>query len=138
MRQTCLFGDVLEGSVAHVAEQDVAPACGSHEQIEATVVVIVDEGGSHANAREHAHAGLFRDIFEGAVALVAVEGTGPELVDEIDIVQAVAIEIADRDAAAVVVEVDLESLSLFVAEELHLPGDADLGGALAKTLRHRG
>ncbi len=55
-----------------------------------------------------------------------------ELVAKVDIVVAIAVEVADRHAAAVVVEIDLERLALFVGQEVHPPGDADLRGAFQK------
>src|SRR5262249_46338491 len=40
-----LFSDVREGSIAHIAEQDVAAARTRYEQIEQPIVVVVDESG---------------------------------------------------------------------------------------------
>ncbi len=128
-----LAGDVFEGAVAAVAKEDVAAARAGDEQVLASVVFIIGPRGAHADAVAEADAGLLRHILEGAVALVAIEDVTAQLVAEVNVVLAVAVEVADRDAAAVVVEVDLELRALLAGQEVHPPGDPRGLSFLAET-----
>src|SRR5262249_46625913 len=69
---------------------------------------------------------------EGAVALVAIQAIAAKLIAEIDVVEAVAVEVADRHAAAVVVKIDLEGLALLVGQEGHAKVEAHLRGTFAE------
>jgi hypothetical protein len=137
MGQPGLGRDVGEGAIAVVAEEHVAAARARHVQVRLAVVVVVHPGRGHADAVAQRHAGLGGDLLEGAVPLVAVQGIRVQLVAEVNIVQAVAVEVADRNAAAVVVEVDLERLALLVGEEAHPPRQPHFRGALAGQLGSR-
>src|SRR5205823_6490251 len=110
---------------ALVAEQHVAAARAGDEQIELAVVVVIDPGRADADAIAQADASLLGDVLEGPVALVAEEGALAELVAEEDVVVPVAVEVADGQAATVVVEVDLEGFALLVREEVHAEVEAD-------------
>ena len=131
--QAGLLGDVGEGAVAVVAEQDVAAARAGHEQVLVAVVVVVGEGGGHADAVAQADAGLARSRPRRCRRPCCGTGrSGPSWLTEVDVVVAVAVEVADGDAAAVVVEVDLELLALLVGQEVHAEVDAGFLGPLAE------
>src|SRR5437660_1069234 len=133
--QSDLFRDVLERAISSVAEQDVGGPRAAHEEVLAAVVVIVDECGRGADAVAEGDAGLFGDVLERPVALVAVQDIGTELVDEIDVVVPVAVVVADGNPAAVIVEVDLEGLALLAGQEAHSPRQAGLLGDVPEVLR---
>ncbi len=114
---------VLEGAVALVAEEEVAAAGAGDVQVLPAVVPRVGKDGGGADAVPHGDTGLVSHVGEGAVAVVAVQGIGPELVGEIDVVVTVAVEVGDGQAAAVVVQVAPELLPLLPRKEPHLEGD---------------
>src|SRR4051794_25490282 len=119
MGQAGLLGDILELASAQVAEQDVTAAGGGDEQVESAIVIVVGPGGGHADAVAQADAGPVGDVLEGAIALVAEKLVGAQLIEKINVVVAVAVEVADGHAAAVVVQVRLEVLPLFAGQEVH-------------------
>src|SRR5262245_13649075 len=98
-----LFGHIREGAVAVVAEEDVSAAGTGDVEVGMAVIIVLAPGGRNTDAVPEPHAGLFCHVFEGAIALVAVQGTTPKLIDEVDVVEAVAVEIGHGQAAAVVV-----------------------------------
>jgi hypothetical protein len=114
-------GDIFEGAIASVSEEDVGFArigegarVGSgvlirglvrgvgqviaHEKVKPTVVVDVDEDGSDASAGM-ADAGLGGDVFEGAVAPVPIQGI-PADIDDVQVRVSVVIEVAGHRRAA--------------------------------------
>src|SRR5262249_28452130 len=135
VRESGLRGDVFEGAVALVAEEDVAAARAGDEEVEVAVVVVIHEGGGDAHAIAEADAGFVGDFLEGAVAVIAAQGVAAELIAEIDVVVAVAVEIADRQTATVIVKVDLEGFALLIGQERHAELQADLVGAFTKRMR---
>ena len=141
-------GDVLERAVAAVVEQHVAAPRAGHEQRLPAGVVVVGEGGPDADAVAKAHARLGGDVGEGAVAVVAEQGVGPQLVAEVDgvpadlvqkvdVFAAVVVVIADREAGAVIVEIDVEGLALFFGQEMHPERDSRFARAFLKSLAGR-
>ena len=104
MRSTpaCLR-DILEMPVAVVLKQNVAAADRGDEQILVAVVVDIRERRGHADAAGQSDAGFLRDVPELATAQVFPEFVAAELIHEIDVVQAIAIDVRDRDAVAMVV-----------------------------------
>src|SRR5262249_22074521 len=102
--QAGLLGGLLEGAVALVAVKEIAAPGAGDIQVLPTVVPGVGKDGGHADAVAHADAGLLRHVGEGAVLVVAVQGVAAKLVGEVDVVVAVAVEVGDGDAAAVVVQ----------------------------------
>src|SRR5262249_36382655 len=116
--------DVGEGAVAVVVKEDVAAAGAGDVEIGIAVVVVISEGGADADAVAERDAGLVGDIDERAVSLVLVELVGTELIEQIDVFVTVVVEIADRETAAVIIEVDLELLSLLVRKEVHVESEA--------------
>ncbi len=120
----------------------VAMAHGGDEEVRRAVVVDVDEGGGDADLVLHGHAGFGGDVLELAVAEVLPELVLAELGDEVDVEQAVAVDVRHGDAVAVVVVHRLVGaaavVGLLVAEgdaalglpvgELEFMEDADLAG----------
>ena len=95
---TGLRRDVRELAVAVVLEQDVALSDRGHEEIGIAVVVDVREGGADAGAVSDADARAVRDVLEAAAAQIAIEPVLADLIDEVQIQQAVAIDVRDGDA----------------------------------------
>src|SRR6185369_15991600 len=117
--------DILESAIPAIVEQDVAAASGGDEQILEAIVVVIGKrtGDRHATVDTDARFGGY--ILESAVALVAIERIGPVLIEEVDVIAAVVVEVADGEARSVVVKVDPESLlALFVGQVVHLEVDS--------------
>jgi hypothetical protein len=109
-----LFGDVRESTVAVVVVKDVRPVV-EHVEVHVAVVIVIRRRASGAEGLV-AHAGGFRDVGELAlpVVLIKVVGQlvakiaplavadtlGPGAIDEVDILEAVAIVVEDADAGA--------------------------------------
>ncbi len=95
--------------------------------IEVLIAVVVDvrEGGRDRDAVAQPDAGGVGDVLEGAVAEVLVEGGLAELVDEVDVGQAVAVDVGRDDAVAVIVMGGLVGLA-GVVDDVVRPGDAAL------------
>jgi hypothetical protein len=125
-------GQVGEGAVAVVVEEHVAAARAGDEEVLVAVVVVVGKGGGHAHAVPEGHAGLVGHVLEGAIPLVAKERAGAQLIAEEDVVVAVAVVVPDGHAAAVVVQVDLEGLSLLAGQEGHAEVESRFPGPLEK------
>ena len=133
--QTRFLRNLLELAVAKILEEHVAAAGAGDEEVLAAVVVVIGPGGGDADAVAQADAGPLGHVLEGAVAFVFVEGALAELVAKEDIVVAVAVEIADRHAAAVIVQVRLELLPLLAGQKIHAKGNSRFLGALLETGR---
>ena len=121
-----LLRDVPEASVPVVLEQHVAAAHRRDEEILIAVVVHVGERRRHADSAGERDARLFRDRREPAAAGVLPELVAADLVDEVDVGQAVAVDVGDREARAVVV---VHGLVVFagVLDDAVDEGDAALG-----------
>ena len=112
--------------VAVVLEQHVAAADGRDVQIRIAIVVDVGERGRHADLARHADAGRCRDVLEPAAAEIPPELVAADLVDEVDVESAVAVDVGDRDAVAVIVVRGLVGLP-GVVDDAMPEGDAALG-----------
>src|SRR5207248_873267 len=75
------------------------------------------------------------DLDEGAVTLVLVQRVRPELVGKVKVIMAVPVIVTDGQAAAVVVEVRLKLLPLFVRQEAHAKRDPDFARPVLKPAR---
>src|SRR6185295_16655477 len=91
--QPRLLGDVLEAAVAVVEEQMVALADGGDEEVRVAVAVDVGEGGGDADLVGEGDAGFGRDVAELAAPQVLPELVVPELGDEVEVQQAVAVHV---------------------------------------------
>src|SRR5579863_6443361 len=104
-----LFGDVGEGAVAVVVEENVAAPESAKDVVPAVIVVVADaDAGLPATA---ADAGFLGDLSDCAITVVLVEMGGglfsgrPVFVDavavgEIDVEPAVVVVVEEGDAAA--------------------------------------
>jgi hypothetical protein len=98
-----LLRDVGEAAVTVVLEQHVAATNGGDHQILIAVVVEIAKGRRHADAIGERDAGLFRDVGEPSAAEILPELVAADLVDEVDVVEAVAVHVGNGEAGAVVV-----------------------------------
>src|ERR1051325_10898620 len=98
-----VFRDVPESSVAIVFEEQVPAAYRRDEEILIAVVVDAREGGGDADLSRHADAGVGRDVPEASPAQILPELVPADLVDEVDVVETVAVDVGDREAGAVIV-----------------------------------
>jgi len=107
LRRACELKGVrlqFEGSIAAIGEEQ-RPAGADDNQVLAARVGEVGEDRT-GGAIEHADSGLFGHIGECAVPAVLVEPVGQAgRLADIDVVQAIAVEVANRDAV-VAVDVD--------------------------------
>src|ERR1700722_15208425 len=97
------FADVLEMAVPIVLEQNVTTANGGYEEILVSVIVYVGESGRDADPVSQADPGFLGDVPELAGAQVLPQLTASDLIDEVDIVEAVAVDVSHSGAVSVVV-----------------------------------
>src|SRR5690349_23243727 len=95
--------DVLEMTAAVVLEQHVAAPNSRHEQILIAVVVDVGKRRRDAYPIRERDARFGGDVPELAAAEIFPELVSANLVHEIDVFEAVAIDVGDGNAGAVVV-----------------------------------
>ena len=112
--------------VSVVFEEHVAAAHGRDVEIGVAVVVDVGERGRHAHLVGHRHAGRGGDVLERAPAEVSPELIAADLRHEIDVEQAVTIDVGDGEAVTVIVVRRLVRPSRVVDDPV-LEGDAALG-----------
>ncbi len=124
VRELGLGRDILEAAVAPVVEEDVASIRTGDVEVLVAVVVVVGEGGGYADAVAQSNTRLLGDVGEGAVAPVFVQSVLAQLVAEVQVVAAIAVEVADRHAAAVIVQIEFEMPALFGLQKRHAKGDA--------------
>ena len=96
-------GDVAETPLSVVLKEHVAAANGRDVEVRVPVVVDVGKRSGHADLARHRHSGRGRDVLELAAAGILPEAVGSDLVDEVDVLSAVAVDIGNRQAVAVVV-----------------------------------
>ncbi len=118
--------DVPEVALPVVLEEDVSAAHGRDVKVRISVVVDVGERGRHADPVLHGDACRLSDVDELAVAQVLPELVASDLVDEVDVEQAVPVHVGHRDSVAVVVMVRLVVLARVVRDPVD-EGDAALG-----------
>ena len=87
------FRDVGEAPTSIVVEEDVA-AVTEHVEVGPAVVVVVGEDGPAANVFGQTHRRRQGGDGEGAVAVVAVEGVGAELVGDVEVDPAIPVVVA--------------------------------------------
>ncbi len=96
---------LVKFSVAVVQEEQRAVGA-DYDEVLAAVIVNVDEEGA-GGVFDYAYAAGLRDVFEGAVAAIAVEAVGQASgLADVEIVEAVIVDVADGDA---VVSVDVDA-----------------------------
>src|SRR5580765_3467294 len=125
--ESSFFRDVPEFSVAVVLEQRVATANRRDEQIFIAVVVGIGERGRHADSIWQRDAGLAGDVLEPAPAQIPPELVAADLVDEVDVVQAIAVDVRNRDAGTVIVMNGLVVLAGVFDDPVH---ERDAAGRL--------
>jgi len=109
------------------------------EQVGPAVVVVIAEGSADADAIANGDAGFRCDLLEGAVALVAIQRVGAELVGEIDVVVTVAIEVGEdtyRTAEHGMSADDPAVYLLFKSRGGFLVGDRKPGARLSEISDH--
>jgi hypothetical protein len=83
-------------AVAFILKEHVAAADGGYKQILVAVIVNVSESRALADAPGHADARFLCDVLELAIAQVLPELVASDLVQEVDVVQSVAVDIRNR------------------------------------------
>ena len=89
-----------EAAVSVVEEQRDPAAERADEQIEVAVPVDVGEDGARRVAAGHRDAGPGGNVFEVKVAQVAVQGVRALVAGQVDVGEAVAVHVPQRDSAA--------------------------------------
>jgi len=92
---------VFESAIAPIEKAGVWPAQRADEQVEFAVAIDVGEDRAARSLVRASHTGARGDIFELAVAEVAVERVRAIKIAEIEIAKTVSIEITGCDAGAV-------------------------------------
>ena len=119
-------GDVTEAALAVVLEEHVAGPDRRDVQIRIAVVVDVGKRGRHADLARHRDTGRGGDVLEPAAADILPELVAAHLVDEVDVGEAVAIDVRNRQAVAMIVVRRLVRLAGVVDDPV-LERDAALG-----------
>src|SRR5205807_3970502 len=106
--ETVLLGSIGEGAVAVVDVEHVVPVQrrkvdGGDVDINVTVAVDVGHRDAGLPGPRVGDTGPLGDVHEPVVALVQVEPVGAEVRSEVEVGQAVVVDVADGHAAAVVV-----------------------------------
>src|SRR5689334_10299138 len=124
VRYSRFFSDILECPIATVVEESVAAASGGDEQVLVAIVIVVGKRRGNRDTAIDSDACFCRHIFECSVALVSVECVRTALVREVDVVATIIVEVPDRQAGSMVVEIDPASLrALLVGQVVHLEFD---------------
>ena len=116
-------GDVAEAAVAVVLEEHVAAADRRDVKVRIPIIVDVGKRGRDADLVRHRHAGRGGDVLESAAPDILRELVAPNLVDEVDVGQAVPIDVRNRYAVSMIVVSGLVRLSRVVHDPV-LEGDA--------------
>ena len=96
-------GNVFEVAMAVVLKKNVALIDGGHVEILAAAVINISEGRANADAILYANTGFAGNILKFPVAQIFPELVPTELIDEIDVVEAVAGHVRDSYPRAVIV-----------------------------------
>ena len=116
---------------AVVLEQDVAGAHRGDVEIGVAVVVDVGERGRDADLAGDGDAGGRGDVLELAAADVLPQLVAADLVRKVDVQEAVAVDVGDREAVAVVVVHGLVGLAR-VVDDAMAERDAAVGNAVGE------
>ena len=117
-------GDLLELPSPVIEEQPIARAHLGDVQVGIAIIVDVRERDAGANTARRRDSGGPSDVLEPAASQVAVERVVTGLVDEVDVEPAVAVNVGDRHAAAMVVVCGLVILSAVVDDLVPEPDAA--------------
>src|SRR5579864_278266 len=98
-----LFGDVREMAVAVVVKKVNSAADGGDDKILIAVIVDICESGANADDARQCDAGLGGDVLKLAAAKIFPKRISANLIQEEQIVAAVAIHIGCRHCTAVIV-----------------------------------
>ena len=99
---------------AVVLEEHVTAAHGRHVEIRVAVVVDVGKRRGHADAALDGHARRLGDVAKFPVAEILPELVAAELADEVDVGEAVSVDVGDDDSVAMVVVIGLVELPRIV------------------------
>ena len=117
MLESVFRGSVGEGAVA-VIDVEHIPAVqrevgdGRNVDVEMSVAIHVGHRDAGRPARRVAHTGPLRDVLEPEIAGVPIQPVGPEVGREVQVRQAVAINVAGGHAPAVVVVEIIDDVEL--------------------------
>ena len=98
-----LLRDVFESAVAQIFEQDVTCFYRRHKQVRAAIIVNVSKGSSHTYPITQAYSCLLGDILEAAISQVSPKFAAAELVDEVNVVEAVSVYVRRGHTIAMVI-----------------------------------
>ena len=117
MLEPVFRGSVGEGAVAVIYVQHIPTAqceMGDRRDVDVEVPVAIDVGHRDAGrpALHLSHTGPLRDVLEPEIALVAIEPVGTEIRREVQVRQAVAINVAGGHAPTVVVVQIIDDVDL--------------------------
>ena len=97
------LGDIFEMAPAKILEEVVSVPHGGNKQVRQPIVINVGKGSSNADLIRQPHSRGCGNVLELAMAQIAPKLVGAQLRSEIDIEQAIAIDISHGHAAAMVV-----------------------------------
>ena len=119
-------GDVAEPAAASVLEQEVSATNGGDVEIGIAIVVDVGKGRRDADSIGGPDAGPLRPVLEPSAAQVPPEPVGAHLGGEVQVGQAVTVDVGDRQSVAMVVVHGLVRPA-GVADDSMLERDAAVG-----------
>ena len=90
-------------SLAVVLEQCISAANGRDEETLVAIVVNIGEGGCHADTAGQCDACFLRDVLKLTAAEAFPEFISANLIHKVEVVQAIAVDIRNRDSAAVII-----------------------------------
>src|SRR5215469_6215065 len=96
----CNIGEV---SMAIVFEQSISTANCSYKQILIAIVVNIGKCRGHTDSAGQPDSSFLRDVLELAVPQVLPKLVPAHLIDEVDVVQAVAVDIGHRHPTSMVI-----------------------------------
>ena len=89
--------------MAVVLEQHISATNGGDEKILVAVVVDIGEGCGHADAARQRDSCFLGDVLKLPAAEVFPQFVSADLIHKVDVVQSVAIDVGNRNRAAVIV-----------------------------------
>src|ERR1017187_4659323 len=105
--ESSLLGDVRKLAVSKVVEEVVSMPYRRYKQIWLSIIIDIGKRCRCTDLSAQAHPSLFGDVFKLAAAYISPKFIAAKLIDEINIVEAVAVDIRYSDTVAVIIMISL-------------------------------
>src|SRR5438034_9827984 len=113
-------GNVFKGSIAAISKETISSLISRYIEIDVAVIIVITKGATHRDILGHVHTSLPGDILEFEVSFIDVKSVRAEEIEQINIHEAVSVDVCHQHSRTVIILVHSIIHSLFAWEKVML------------------